>query len=77
VTFAERLSVERGLSVMQLELLVPREWTHPAKETLHAWYTRIGYRPVRTHTLDGDPRLAALLATPCDLVVYQKDLISP
>jgi hypothetical protein len=66
---------EACLSVMQLELLVPREWTHPNKEFLHGWYTRIGYRPTRSTTIDGHPRLAPLLATPCDLVVYDKDLI--
>lgn len=75
VTLAEQLSRRRGLSVMQLELLVPREWTHPNKEFLHGWYTRIGYRPTRSTTIDGHPRLAPLLATPCDLVVYDKDLI--
>jgi hypothetical protein len=35
----------------------------------------IGYRPTRSTTIDGHPRLAPLLATPCDLVVYDKDLI--
>jgi GNAT superfamily N-acetyltransferase len=75
VTFAEQLSSERGLSVMQLELLVPRGWTHPVKDFLHAWYTRLGYRQVRTGTIDeGHPHLAPLLATPCDYVTYHKNL---
>jgi hypothetical protein len=60
---------------MQLELLVPREWSHPSKEFLTAWYTRIGYRPVRTGRLEESyPALAAHLATPCDLVIHHKDL---
>src|SRR5215813_15488505 len=48
VRFAERRSREQGLATMQLEVLVPRQWSHPSKEFLKAWYTRIGYRPVRT-----------------------------
>jgi GNAT superfamily N-acetyltransferase len=75
VVFAEELSRQRGLGVMQLELLVPRQWKHPGKEFLHAWYTRIGYRRVRSVTIgESYPRLAPLLATPCDFVVYHKDL---
>jgi GNAT superfamily N-acetyltransferase len=75
VTFAEERSRQRGLGVMQLELLVPRGWTHPTKEFLHAWYTRIGYRPVRSGSIDDSyPQLAPLLATPCDFVIYRKSL---
>jgi GNAT superfamily N-acetyltransferase len=75
VGFAEQTSRERGLSTMQLELLVPRTWTHPGKQFLHDWYTRIGYRPVRKGTIDEQyPALAPLLATPCDFVIYQKPL---
>jgi GNAT superfamily N-acetyltransferase len=75
IRFAEDLSRRRGLAVMQLELLVPREWSHPTKEFLHAWYTRIGYRPVRRGDIgDPYPHLAPLLATPCDFVIYEKPL---
>jgi ubiquinone/menaquinone biosynthesis C-methylase UbiE/GNAT superfamily N-acetyltransferase len=73
--FAERKSRADGLRTMQLELLVPRGWTHPTKEFLEAWYTRSGYRVARTGTIDeAYPALAPLLATPCDFVIYQKDL---
>ncbi|GAA1275590.1 GNAT family N-acetyltransferase [Planotetraspora silvatica] len=75
VRFAERTSRERGLATMQLELLVPREWSHPSKEFLASWYPRIGYRRVRAGNLDEDyPGLAPLLATPCDYFIYHKDL---
>jgi GNAT superfamily N-acetyltransferase len=75
VGFAEELSRQRGRGVMQLEVLMPREWTLENKEFLHAWYTRIGYRPVRRGTIDERyPQLAPLLATPCDFVIYSKDL---
>jgi GNAT superfamily N-acetyltransferase len=75
VGFAEQASRERGLSTLQLELLVPRTWTHPGKQSLHEWYTRIGYRPVRKGAIDEQyPVLAPLLATPCDFVIYHKPL---
>lgn len=75
VRFVERKSCADGMSTMQLELLVPREWTHPTKQFLAEWYSRIGYRIARTGTIDeAYPALAALLATPCDFVIYRKDL---
>jgi GNAT superfamily N-acetyltransferase len=75
VDFAERHSRERGLRAIQLELLVPRRWRHPNKEFLKAWYARRGYRLIRTGHIGGaHPHLAPLLATPCDLAVYEKPL---
>src|SRR5262245_1553432 len=75
VGFAEQNSRERGRRAMQLELLVPREWQHPSKEFLKAWYGRIGYRPIRTGSMeDSYPHLAPLLATGCDLLGYEKAL---
>jgi len=75
VRFAERDSLAAGRPVMQLELLVPREWTHPTKEFLTGWYGRLGYRLVRVGTIgEAHPDLAPLLATPCDVRVYRKDL---
>jgi hypothetical protein len=60
---------------MQLELLVPQTWTHPVKEFLRGWYTRIGYAKVRTESLaEAYPALHPYLATPCDFVIYHKDL---
>ena len=75
VAFAEQRSRERGRRTMQLELLVPREWRHPSKEFLKAWYGRLGYRLVRVGSIEaGYPHLAPLLATPCDLAIYAKPL---
>lgn len=77
VSFAEALSGRRGLATMQLEVLLPRGWLHPTKEFLKAWYTRLGYRPVRAGSIDESyPQLAPLLATPCDFAVYHKPLKS-
>jgi GNAT superfamily N-acetyltransferase len=73
--FAERHSRERGLRAMQLELLVPLEWSHPSKEFLRGWYGRRGYRPIGSRNIeDAYPHLAPLLATRCVLTVYEKPL---
>ena len=75
IRFAEAESREGGASTMQLELLVPRDWTHPSKRFLAEWYSRCGYRVARTGTIDEQyPELAPLLATPCDFVIYRKHL---
>jgi GNAT superfamily N-acetyltransferase len=75
VAFAEDWARQQGLSRMQLELLVPQAWIHPVKEFLHGWYTRIGYRKVRTGRLsDAYPELQPQLATPCDFAIYHKQL---
>ena len=73
--FAEARAQARGMRAMQLELLVPREWSHPSKEFLRDWYGRRGYRLVRTGHLDETyPHLAPLLATPCDFEIHHKAL---
>nr|WP_296074384.1 GNAT family N-acetyltransferase [uncultured Actinoplanes sp.] len=78
VAFAEGWARRQGLTTMQLELLTPRTWTHPVKEFLRGWYTRIGYRQVRTEDFaSAYPALEPLLATPCDFVVYHKGLQQP
>ena len=75
VAFAEDRARQQGLGRMQLELLVPQTWTHPVKEFLRGWYTRIGYAKVRTESLaEAYPALHPYLATPCDFVIYHKDL---
>lgn len=75
VRFAEEWSRERGLTTLQLELLVPRGWSHPVKEFLRDWYTRMGYQPVRKGQIEESyPDLAPLLATACDFVIYHKGL---
>jgi len=76
--FAEQRSRGAGLRAMQLELLVPRGWAHPAKEFLAGWYTRLGYALSRTGRIEeAYPALGPLLATPCDLRIYRKELRPP
>jgi ribosomal protein S18 acetylase RimI-like enzyme len=73
--FVETRSRARGLRAVQLELLVPRDWRHPSKQRLAAWYGRRGYRVVRTSTAEAaHPELAPLLATPCEFALYEKAL---
>jgi GNAT superfamily N-acetyltransferase len=73
--FAEEVSRGRGMRTMRLELLVPRDGTHPTKEVLKVLYGRRGYRLRRTEPVEGSyPQLAPLLATPCDLAIYEKPL---
>jgi GNAT superfamily N-acetyltransferase len=75
VDFVEARSRQRGLRAVQLELLVPRAWSHPSKEFLRTWYGRRGYRIIRTRSFDDAyPQLASLLATACDLEIHQKRL---
>jgi GNAT superfamily N-acetyltransferase len=75
VDFAERHSREHGMRAIRLELLVAREWRHPGKELLRAWYERCGYRLVDVLDVGAVyPQLPPLLATPCDLERYEKPL---
>jgi GNAT superfamily N-acetyltransferase len=75
VHFAEAQARGRGHGAMRLELLVPRDWVHPSKDFLAGWYGRIGYVVIGKGTIDeAYPALAPLLVTPCDFLIYEKDL---
>jgi GNAT superfamily N-acetyltransferase len=72
---AEELMRSRGVAAMQLELLVPKARPHPEKERLRAWYTRLGYRVIRTARFEEVvPGLAGRLATPCEFLIFRKPL---
>jgi hypothetical protein len=63
------------MATMQLELLVPKEWAHPEKERLRAWYIRLGYRVARSAAFEEvAAHLAPQLATPCEFLVFRKRL---
>ena len=75
VRWAEKLMRSRGVTTMQLELLVPKEWAHPQKERLRAWYIRLGYQVARSAAFEQvAAHLAAQLATPCEFLVFRKRL---
>ncbi|MBY0441693.1 MAG: hypothetical protein K2Q25_06090 [Mycobacteriaceae bacterium] len=64
-----------GFTTLQIELLVPRHWTHDSKVFMAAWNEREGYRVVRQSRFeDHYPHLAPHLATPCDFVIFNKSL---
>ena len=75
VRSAEELMRSRGVTTMQLELLVPKGWVHPGKDKLRAWYTRLGYRVVRSAPFEEiAAHLAPQLATPCETLIFHKSL---
>lgn len=75
VGFAEQAGRDAGRSVMELELMAPRDGPHPAKDFLRAWYERLGYRAVgRSDLARVHPGLGPRLARPCDFVRYRKPL---
>lgn len=75
VRFAERAAQRERCHTIQLEVLVPRDWSHPSKEFLTDWYTRSGYKLARVAAIEESyPELAPLLATPCDYMTYRKTL---
>jgi GNAT superfamily N-acetyltransferase len=75
VRSAEELMRTRGITTMQMELLVPKEWSHPDKERLRDWYTRLGYRLTGTAPVEQiAPHAASRLAAPCEFLVFRKPL---
>jgi GNAT superfamily N-acetyltransferase len=72
---AENWARDMACHTMRLELLTPRNWTHPSKEFLKNWYSRIGYKPQATESLETlHPELVSELATECDFTVWYKSL---
>jgi GNAT superfamily N-acetyltransferase len=75
VRSAEELMRSHGVTTMQLELLVPKGWVHPEKDRLRSWYTRLGYRVVRSAPFEEvAAHLASELAVPCEFLILRKGL---
>jgi GNAT superfamily N-acetyltransferase len=75
MAFAERRCVEAGATCVEGELLAPRDWVHPFKAYLDAWYARLGYRVVGLADFaEIYSHLAPMLATPCHLRLLRKEL---
>ncbi|MGH8249828.1 MAG: GNAT family N-acetyltransferase [Steroidobacteraceae bacterium] len=75
VEHAKNWAREHGCQTMRLELLIPRNWTHPSKEFLRRWYARIGYAPQAIEPLESmHPELVPELATDCDFTVWHKPI---
>jgi GNAT superfamily N-acetyltransferase len=75
VRSAEELMRSHGVTTMQLELLVPKGGVHPEKDRLRSWYTRLGYRVVRSAPFEEvAAHLASQLAVPCEFLIFRKGL---
>jgi hypothetical protein len=74
IDLAEDWARERGLPRMRLQLLVPRGGTHPFKDRLHSWYSRLGYRAIGAEDIAKALPEIEKTAVPCDLVTYEKVL---
>jgi GNAT superfamily N-acetyltransferase len=75
VKHAEKWAREHTCHTMRLEILTPRHWTHPSKEFLRQWYSRIGYAPQTTEPFESMyPELVPELAAECDFTVWHKSL---
>ena len=75
VRSAEDLMRSRGVTTMQLELLVPKGWVHPEKDRLRGWYTWLGYEVVRSAPFEQvAAHLASQLAVPCEFLIFYKRL---
>ncbi|HEU0176328.1 MAG TPA: GNAT family N-acetyltransferase [Blastocatellia bacterium] len=72
---AENWARDIACHTMRLELLTPRNWTHPSKEFLKKWYSRMGYKPHAPEPFEIlYPELVPELATECDFTVWYKSL---
>ena len=75
VAHAENWARDVACHTMRLEILTPRNWTHPSKEFLKQWYSRIGYTPQASEPFETlHPELVPELATECDFTVWHKSL---
>ncbi|WP_328614700.1 hypothetical protein OHS18_43255 [Amycolatopsis sp. NBC_00355] len=74
VRFAEQAGRDADCRRRQLELLVPREWTHPSKQVLAEWHDRVSRRADRADLAEDYPHLAPSPATPGDFLSYHKEL---
>src|SRR5262249_7673139 len=74
---AEDWARARGLPRMHLTLLIPHEGTHPFKQRLHSWYSRLGYRAIGAEDVAKALPDIEKTVIPCDLVTYEKVLEAP
>ena len=79
VEAAEAYAAQKSCKFMQLEVLSPVSYKHPAKAWLDVWYQRIGYvkDPVdhfNTFFRDKFPQAVPMLVCECKLHFYRKKL---
>jgi GNAT superfamily N-acetyltransferase len=75
VEHAESWARQNSCHTMRLKILAPRNWSHPSKEFLRQWYSRLGYKQKTTEPFESMPvDLVSELATECDFIVWYKSL---
>jgi GNAT superfamily N-acetyltransferase len=75
---AEKWAREMACHTVRIELLTPRNWTHPSKEFMKKWCARMGYKPLATESFEIlHPELVPELVTECDFTVWYKSLAGP
>ncbi|KAK3346647.1 hypothetical protein B0T25DRAFT_521020 [Lasiosphaeria hispida] len=77
VKFAEEASRAAGKTVMQCELLVSVDFSHPFKTRMQGWYERMGYQVVKNGDFGADyPHIAPHLITKTEYRVFEKALVT-
>ena len=75
VSTAENLCRAKGMTQIELELLVPNEFILADKEFLREWYSRIGYKHEESVSFESlYPSHAHLLQTSCRFEIMRKIL---
>ncbi|WP_433174900.1 GNAT family N-acetyltransferase [Actinoallomurus sp. CA-150999] len=73
--FVAQLLRSQGITTLQIELLVPRDWEQSSKTFMADWNSRTGYKVVQRGAFEEHyPDLAPQLATPCDFIINHKEL---
>ncbi len=75
IQIAEQWCVSSGLSCIELELLVPREFSLKDKEMLRKWYSQIGYKLIAIEPFESlYPSHKDLIQVPCNFEIMRKSL---
>ena len=75
VNASEEWAVNKGLKMMQIELLVPTTWTTPHLTFLREWYTKQGYEYMKKENFNEMyPDFKDSMLTECELVLMTKKL---
>jgi N-acetylglutamate synthase-like GNAT family acetyltransferase len=77
VKFVEDVSRKRGTKVMECGAMMPRNWEHPSRAIVAAWYMRIGYQVASRESFEEKyPRTKGWLLQDIDHIGFEKKLVS-
>jgi len=75
VKAAEKVILDLKGVKMGLDLLIPRSYSHPDKEVLKKWYTKLGYQKIGFGKFeDHHPQLVPIMKIECDFERWEKIL---